>query len=503
VIYGVHVGKDAFPFLGDAVGASGGRVLTPRSAEDLPAAFAEILQEFRSGTCCAIRHRVSRIPDGTGCACGSRAVRAPHLPRRVPRAVKRVARRRIACVTCVAGVLALATAAAPAPPDARALMGKYLDLVTRYRDGDTEAAIKTIAAWDQKDLGRVAFALTASAKAAGSRFTNDVVARLPAAIMLHTEAGLYLDWQGGRDPWPQWQIARWVADIEPRSDAHREFLRAWYLAFGLHCLATYRVADALVDLERAHVRFPDDVEIALALAQAYEARGTASMRPALVAPPDSDAGRDLRTAAALFTEVLRQQPALGRARVRLGRVTSLLGEEEAALTELARAATQGDERVAYLSHLFAGEIPAPAFAPARRSRGVRKSPRRAAARPGGRAGPGRDAACPGRLRARRAGAVSRHRGAGPGRPRTHVLGRRPRGRQGAPRSAETVDRPMTDSGLTRRPPGAQPRGGVSHVPEQRREQQDHERSPGRIHREVRGLPCLEGAERFAAAQESA
>jgi thioredoxin-like negative regulator of GroEL len=116
------------------------------------------------------------------------------------------------------------------------------------------------------------------------------------------------------------------------------------------------VADALVDLERAHVRFPDDVEIALALAQAYEARGTASMRPALVAPPDSDAGRDLRTAAALFTDVLRQHPALGRARVRLGRLTSLLGEEDAALTELARAATQGDERVAYLSHLFAGEI---------------------------------------------------------------------------------------------------------------------------------------------------
>lgn len=48
VLYGVHFGKDAFPFLGDAVGASGGRVLSPRSAEDLPAAFAEILQEFRT-----------------------------------------------------------------------------------------------------------------------------------------------------------------------------------------------------------------------------------------------------------------------------------------------------------------------------------------------------------------------------------------------------------------------------------------------------------------------
>ena len=48
VIYGVHFGKDAFPFLGDAVAASGGRVLSPRSAEDLPAAFAEILQEFRT-----------------------------------------------------------------------------------------------------------------------------------------------------------------------------------------------------------------------------------------------------------------------------------------------------------------------------------------------------------------------------------------------------------------------------------------------------------------------
>src|SRR2546425_13083154 len=42
---------------------------------------------------------------------------------------------------------------------------------------------------------------------------------------------------------------------------------------------------------------------------------------------------------------------------------------------------------------------------------------------------------------------------------------------------------------------------VSRVPEQRREQQDDERGPGRVHWQVRGLPRLERAERFAPAQE--
>jgi Ca-activated chloride channel family protein len=48
VVYGVRIGSGATPFLGEVVRISGGRVVRPRSARELPGAFSEILQEFRT-----------------------------------------------------------------------------------------------------------------------------------------------------------------------------------------------------------------------------------------------------------------------------------------------------------------------------------------------------------------------------------------------------------------------------------------------------------------------
>jgi Ca-activated chloride channel family protein len=48
VLYGVRIGDEPPPFLARVVQISGGRVLRPASAEDLPSTFAEIVREFRT-----------------------------------------------------------------------------------------------------------------------------------------------------------------------------------------------------------------------------------------------------------------------------------------------------------------------------------------------------------------------------------------------------------------------------------------------------------------------
>jgi hypothetical protein len=193
----------------------------------------------------------------------------------------------------------------------------YLNLSEAYGRGDGNRAIETIAGWRAADLRAVVGALKAGRhpKRRPPKVVVAALANLPAAIMLHTEAGLRLDWQErSSEAWRQWLVAEQLTAIDPVSDRHREFLRSWYKTFALYCLGTYRVRDAMIVLEQGRARFADDVDLALILGQAYEVRGTHPAKPGV------EAMEDLSAAERLFRGIAVRNPDLAIARVRLGRI---------------------------------------------------------------------------------------------------------------------------------------------------------------------------------------
>jgi tetratricopeptide (TPR) repeat protein len=182
---------------------------------------------------------------------------------------------------------------------------------------------------------------------------------LPAAIMLHTESGLSLNWLGdSAAAATQWRHAEMLAALEPATPEQAAFLRAWHQALGLYFLGSYAVEEAVDLLGRGLERFPDDAPIALALGQAYEARGTFARGRtlSLQVRPSRDSMRDLRAAEDLLQGLVARDPALAEARLHLGRVLDLTGRSDAALAEFREVAAGGAPRQRYLAHLFAGEL---------------------------------------------------------------------------------------------------------------------------------------------------
>jgi thioredoxin-like negative regulator of GroEL len=243
------------------------------------------------------------------------------------------------------------TAGSAAAADTR--LKDYVALSEAYRRGDSALAVDAIAGWKSADLSAVVRALKRG-RHAEWRPPKDVVAalaNLPAAIMLHTEAGLRLDWQERTsDAWRHWLVAEELAGIDPVTDRHREFLRSWYRTFAVYCLGTYRLRDAMIVIEQGRARFPDDASLALLLGQAYEVRGTYPTKRGV------EAMEDLAAAERLFRGIAVRNPDLSIARVRLGRVLARGNEGEAALAEFERAGAAADARVRYLAHLFAGDV---------------------------------------------------------------------------------------------------------------------------------------------------
>jgi tetratricopeptide (TPR) repeat protein len=237
-------------------------------------------------------------------------------------------------------------------------MEDYRELVYEYRRGEQDRSITAIIGWSDADMARVRGRFTAVQKSPAASTTPAamILAMLPAAVMLHTEAGLYLSWKGdAKAAWRQWSQALAVAEASP-TDSQAGFLRAWYRAFGLFCTGSYIATDAIRVLDLGRARFPDDALIALALAQAYEARGT-SLAGSGAGPGRLQASSaDLGAAEGIYRELLSRDPSQAEARLRLGRVLELRGQRDQALAEMGQAAAAPDKRVQYLSHLFAGDL---------------------------------------------------------------------------------------------------------------------------------------------------
>lgn len=232
----------------------------------------------------------------------------------------------------------------------------YARLVQQYRRGETDEAIRALSSWTPGTLMDVVY------RVEKGRLTPPVATvrrALPAAVMLHTETGLYLNFRGDMGPAGlHWLLARRLAALEPAAPEQVSFLRAWYHAFGLFLLGTYAVDDAIELLARGLRRFPDDVPITLALAQYYEARGifTPGHIISVQPTPSRDGLRDLRAAEALFRALLAADPSRTEAKLHLARVLQVVGRSDEAITLFHEVATGGDPRQKYLASLFVGEL---------------------------------------------------------------------------------------------------------------------------------------------------
>jgi tetratricopeptide (TPR) repeat protein len=235
----------------------------------------------------------------------------------------------------------------------------YAKVVEEYRHGDSERAIAGVIEWKPQAVSEAIEEVERAEKpgvAAGPAI--DVLASLPAAIMLHTEAGLYLNYRGGSAP-NQWIHAMRLAELKPSTPEQSAFLRAWYHAFGLFLLGSYRHVEAFALLGRGLQRFPDDVPIALALGQTSEAMGTFPREGQVVfvrPDPSKEPKYPLRAAEDIYRSLLKHDPLLGEARLRLGRVLAITGRSDLAVTEFHAVATSNDARLQYLAHLFAGDV---------------------------------------------------------------------------------------------------------------------------------------------------
>src|SRR5205085_3191870 len=103
-------------------------------------------------------------------------------------------------------------------------MASYVAIANLYRSGRTEEAIGAVLGLARVDLAVLVGTVKAGAR--DIRHASPAVAaaldRLPELIMLHTEAGLSLDWKGDQDgAWQQWLDAEELAEIGPRSEAQR------------------------------------------------------------------------------------------------------------------------------------------------------------------------------------------------------------------------------------------------------------------------------------------
>jgi tetratricopeptide (TPR) repeat protein len=237
----------------------------------------------------------------------------------------------------------------------------YARLIEQYRHGDSDGAIRALIAAPELAPRVIPEVRKAGVNPSGANVPiRAVLAALPAAVMLHMEAGLYLNWWGdSAGAGVQWFQARILAELDPVGRDEVAFLRAWHHAAGLFFLGSYAVGDAVVLLERGRQRFSDDVAIAFALGQAYEARGTFSEGQVLSVRPDlsKEAMNDLLGAAAIHRGLLARDASLTEARLRLGRVLDLSGRSDLALVELRQvAAITSDGRLRYLAHLFAGDL---------------------------------------------------------------------------------------------------------------------------------------------------
>jgi len=200
----------------------------------------------------------------------------------------------------------------------------YLRWVEDYRKGSSQRSVR--AAWSLapeklQELGRLFLA--------GDRSVTE----LKAASLLHTECVFTAELEPGswRNMDFHTELARRYAHAVATDSGQVDFLRRWYLAVGYRFYAALQAPEAIWLLSAGLSLFPNDVELACALAAVFEWRG------ALRQNQDS-----LRRAHSILRTLLETGAAPADLDLRLAHVLFRLGKLGEAEKHLGRALTQGD-----------------------------------------------------------------------------------------------------------------------------------------------------------------
>jgi tetratricopeptide (TPR) repeat protein len=248
---------------------------------------------------------------------------------------------------------------------------QWLDAVAKHHPGDVDDSARQVAALGPETLADMISAFEWNVVPFRDRDTK--VEAIKRAAVLHTDIAAFAI-EGGRlnedkvNAVTQTSLHMGAAfellqdleheELRPRKDP---FILAWWRAVAA-LLGEHRDAgSSILFMERAVSRFPSDPDLLVMAGTLHE----------LLASPlvqdDAMAGRELRdargneeenlrSAERLYREVLKIEPALAEARVRLGRVLARQQSYVSALSEL-RSVADGaaSPKLRYYRDLFLGE----------------------------------------------------------------------------------------------------------------------------------------------------
>jgi tetratricopeptide (TPR) repeat protein len=272
--------------------------------------------------------------------------------------------------------------------------------VAQHDAGMRDQAVEEIGAWaipvvrrvigEVKKLAELLVASRAEARVLGIQhllgLTDDEMQRgdanriLKRGALLHTDIAILApaaarEIQGGaaqllikdglligENAGPHWEFARLLLDSVKPGPARDEMVRQWYLAAAADMQHRRQWGNAEDHLSRARRIFRSDASFLFYSGAVHEFyAGPSAQNSALVAPPGSNmdfGSRDseLARSRGFYREAVIVDPDFAEARLRLGRVTGLLGDHSRAVAELQKAAaTITDPQLLYYAALFRGQ----------------------------------------------------------------------------------------------------------------------------------------------------
>jgi hypothetical protein len=253
----------------------------------------------------------------------------------------------------------------------------YGEIVALYASGDHDAAVVEIGRLSEGDLRRALKALRGSGPAGSATCPERrIPIRLTTALMLHTDRmlaeGSATSTGGGGfacgSP-PQGMAAMHVADLI-RERGPRDVARRWTLAMALQSVGDGCLVEGLRYADRGLSWFRNDPALLFARGSAHEAialalhqQGETAARALLLQRDSAQREIDLQRrdhllrARASFEEAVGKDPELSAARLHLGRVLALLGEDEKARSVLGELLDRAREPpLLYLARLFLGRL---------------------------------------------------------------------------------------------------------------------------------------------------
>ncbi len=293
-------------------------------------------------------------------------------------------RSRLAVVPTVAlACIAAASPAGPAQPaSVPALLPNWLAAISQHQPGEPDASAREVSAWSRSDLQDLLILFRKLRRV-------DANAVLKRGALLHADVAMLATAENAPLPSPpfsgtngsvalfvdgrpvgfdrgavHWDFARLLLDTVRPDPSHDPMVRLWYRATAAHLASHYQYADSLTHLARARRLFDEDAATLFESGCLYEALGSARVQGSIQSAelprwfkiPIGTARANQQQAETFFRRALTIDPGLTEARVRLGRVTGLLGHHEEAARDLRRAiAATDDSLILYYAELFLGD----------------------------------------------------------------------------------------------------------------------------------------------------